>query len=318
MDLLSTALLSLLAMLLKAKTNHRGLGGATFGIFGAAGVCVCALVVARLTRLAAQADNAAATKRAWLVRGGLGVLVLGALIATGLPLVLSGSADGDVMARAAIFDMVLALAVVGFLLPRRTPRALALPSRTVALPLALCIVVVGFVRIETSEAATFVRQGGGAVASVLSALEAWTDRDGDGEGSHFGGSDCDEGDPRRHPTATDTLGDGIDQDCDGADGAVTHAVAAKDPAATPTGNTSSTTTATSAATVPASAPKSPTSDVTRPDVVLVTLDTVRADRTSVYGYDKKTTPNLEKLAARAMVFERAYAPGSTTQRGIIP
>ncbi|MCA9568780.1 MAG: putative metal-binding motif-containing protein [Myxococcales bacterium] len=29
--------------------------------------------------------------------------------------------------------------------------------------------------------------------------------------------DCDDNDPRVHPTATDTNGDGVDQDCDGQD-----------------------------------------------------------------------------------------------------
>ncbi len=41
-------------------------------------------------------------------------------------------------------------------------------------------------------------------------------------------------------------------------------------------------------------------------VVLIFMDTVRADRMSVYGYDRATTPNLETWASSAVVFERAY------------
>ena len=34
------------------------------------------------------------------------------------------------------------------------------------------------------------------------------------------------------------------------------------------------------------------------NVLLITLDTTRADRLGSYGYDKATTPNLDALAAR--------------------
>ena len=50
----------------------------------------------------------------------------------------------------------------------------------------------------------------------------------------------------------------------------------------------------------------------RPNVLLVTLDTVRADHCSVYGYGRDTTPNLQRLAARSVIFESAYAPMATT------
>ena len=36
-----------------------------------------------------------------------------------------------------------------------------------------------------------------------------------------------------------------------------------------------------------------------PNVLLIVLDTVRADHLSVYGYERPTSPNLERLAARA-------------------
>ena len=45
-------------------------------------------------------------------------------------------------------------------------------------------------------------------------------------------------------------------------------------------------------------------------VILISLDTVRADHLSLYGYPRPTTPNLEKLATRAAVFTEAmcHAP----------
>ena len=36
----------------------------------------------------------------------------------------------------------------------------------------------------------------------------------------------------------------------------------------------------------------------RPNIVWITLDSVRADHTSVAGYHRDTTPNLERIAGR--------------------
>jgi len=44
-----------------------------------------------------------------------------------------------------------------------------------------------------------------------------------------------------------------------------------------------------------------------PSLLLVTLDTVRADRIGAYGHAAARTPNLDRLAARGVRFERAYA-----------
>jgi arylsulfatase A-like enzyme len=50
----------------------------------------------------------------------------------------------------------------------------------------------------------------------------------------------------------------------------------------------------------------------RPHVVLITLDTVRADHLSLYGYERATTPFLERLARESTVYTRAFAPGAMT------
>ncbi len=50
----------------------------------------------------------------------------------------------------------------------------------------------------------------------------------------------------------------------------------------------------------------------KPNVVLVTIDTVSAKRTSLYGYDRQTTPNLQKLADESVVFERFYSNFNVT------
>ncbi len=50
----------------------------------------------------------------------------------------------------------------------------------------------------------------------------------------------------------------------------------------------------------------------RPNVLLVTLDTVRADRMGFLGSKRGLTPELDRLAARAVVFERAFAQAPLT------
>jgi arylsulfatase A-like enzyme len=45
----------------------------------------------------------------------------------------------------------------------------------------------------------------------------------------------------------------------------------------------------------------------RPSVLLVTIDTLRADHVSAYGYTVRTTPRLDRLAREGVLFEQAYA-----------
>jgi arylsulfatase A-like enzyme len=52
-----------------------------------------------------------------------------------------------------------------------------------------------------------------------------------------------------------------------------------------------------------------------PDVVLVSLDTTRADRLSTYGYARETSPHLSALAADALRFDAARSPSSWTLPG---
>ena len=47
--------------------------------------------------------------------------------------------------------------------------------------------------------------------------------------------------------------------------------------------------------------------VTTPSVILLTLDTTRADRLGSYGYQGGHTPNLDALAQRGVRFERTYS-----------
>lgn len=50
----------------------------------------------------------------------------------------------------------------------------------------------------------------------------------------------------------------------------------------------------------------------RPSVLLISIDTLRADRCSAYGYERETTPHLQRLAEDGARFAVAYAPTATT------
>jgi arylsulfatase A-like enzyme len=50
----------------------------------------------------------------------------------------------------------------------------------------------------------------------------------------------------------------------------------------------------------------------RPSIVLVVIDTLRADAVSAYGSVEGTTPTLDALAAEGLLYRRAYAPSPWT------
>src|SRR5439155_596353 len=52
-----------------------------------------------------------------------------------------------------------------------------------------------------------------------------------------------------------------------------------------------------------------------PDVILVSLDTTRADHMSTYGYARETSPNVTALAKDALNFTRARSPAEWTVPG---
>lgn len=54
----------------------------------------------------------------------------------------------------------------------------------------------------------------------------------------------------------------------------------------------------------------------RPNIVLIIVDTLRADKMSCYGFGEQTTPELDELAARGVRFERVIAPSSWTRPSI--
>jgi len=54
------------------------------------------------------------------------------------------------------------------------------------------------------------------------------------------------------------------------------------------------------------------SDDSRPNVLLISIDTLRADRVSAYGHDVPTTPRLDRLASEGILFARTASVSSFT------
>ncbi|MDR3621499.1 MAG: sulfatase-like hydrolase/transferase [Paludisphaera borealis] len=59
-------------------------------------------------------------------------------------------------------------------------------------------------------------------------------------------------------------------------------------------------------------PSPPAAASRPPNVLLIVLDTVRADRMSLYGYERDTTPSLARLAGRGVTFGQARSTAPWT------
>ena len=53
----------------------------------------------------------------------------------------------------------------------------------------------------------------------------------------------------------------------------------------------------------------------RPPILLISIDTLRADHLSCYGYEVQTTPSIDRLASDGILYENAISPSSWTLPG---
>jgi arylsulfatase A-like enzyme len=160
--------------------------------------------------------------------------------------------------------------------------ALALPSLLLAVALS-----VGRNDRVRKAATSFTGLAGPSVRAIQTAV----DFDRDGYSPLLGGGDCNDFDAEVHPGAFDWPDDGIDQDCNGHQATL----AARAPAPF--------------AAVPPSVPESP-------NVLLITIDALRADHVGSYGYARATTPNLDALAAESVRFSNGWAHAPSTRYSV--
>jgi choline-sulfatase len=192
---------------------------------------------------------------------------------------------------------VLLLLLAAYQLPALLRR---LPNWAAALA---CVVAVGCTwlsgrLLEEPTLALAVERKTALSGSSLKLLRRATDRDGDGFAGKFGGGDCNDSDARVNPTADETPGNGVDEDCSGGDESAAAPSAAEEPAAAP----------------------EPPKVTTLPkdlNVVFISVDTLRYD-IGFTGYPRKITPNIDALAAKGTYFDRAYSLASYTSKSMGP
>jgi arylsulfatase A-like enzyme len=193
-------------------------------------------------------------------------------------------------AALAVFVLALVAALfsdMGHELRRRSPwlrGAIAIGVPAVLLSLAL-----GTGRLDRVRKAAVAFTG--ASAPIVGVLQRVTDFDGDGYSSILGGGDCNDFDRAIHPGAYDRPDDGIDQDCNGHQATRTP---------------------------PPRAPFAPVPPglAAAPNVLLITIDALRADHLGAYGYARPTSPRLDALAKQGTLFSDAWAHAPSTRYSI--
>lgn len=128
-------------------------------------------------------------------------------------------------------------------------------------------------------------------SKVAAAVEARTDYDKDGATAYFGGGDCAPHNPAQNPRRMEILNNGIDEDCRFGD-------LTADVATYKTGKNKH--------------PR-PAGIGARPNILLVTVDALSQEHTTLGGYKRNVTPNLAAWAKQATTFESAFAVSSGTR-----
>ncbi|HEY0193679.1 MAG TPA: sulfatase-like hydrolase/transferase [Kofleriaceae bacterium] len=264
---------------------------ATVGAIAAA--IPVAFIVARLLELALVplARRARAVSSPWAPLAALGAMLIVAAIAwaardweTARQLPLRPPLVGAAGVAAAVLALRPAVALARVVARQPAWRRLAIAVAAPLVSLWLVLATGGSAAIIKA-AAAYTGLGG----PIAHTLRRAFDRDHDGYARYLGGGDCDDSDPNVHPGAPEIPDDGIDQNCVGGDATTT--AAAESPSFVPR---------------PAGVP---------PDfnILVITIDTTRADHLGMYGYPRATSPNLDAMARTGTVFDHGWAHAPSTR-----
>ncbi|MCB9528207.1 MAG: sulfatase-like hydrolase/transferase [Myxococcales bacterium] len=162
-------------------------------------------------------------------------------------------------------------------------------------------------------------------AGAVVLLQPLFDADGDGYAGLLGGGDCDDANPEVNPGAREVARNSVDDDCFGGDspgapgaageGAAGEGAAGEGAAAGAAAGDDAAGDDAAGRDDAVEAGEAPVF-VERPNVVLITVDTLRADHLGFMGYPRPTSPALDALAARGLVFRWVFAQGPQTKASV--
>ncbi|MCG8420618.1 MAG: sulfatase-like hydrolase/transferase [Proteobacteria bacterium] len=168
------------------------------------------------------------------------------------------------------------------------------PALRAALPVSVFALAIAVIAI--AGAPDSVRKAAGQYSGLggplTRTLRTLADFDRDGHSRILGGGDCNDWNAQIHPGFPEIPDDGVDQNCVGGD--ATLARSTDEVGFVP---------------VPDSVP----ADF---NVLLITIDTLRADHVGAYGYTRPTTPNIDAVARSGALFVNGWAHAPSTRYSI--
>ncbi|MES1206239.1 MAG: sulfatase-like hydrolase/transferase [Pseudomonadota bacterium] len=173
---------------------------------------------------------------------------------------------------------------------------------------------------DGSPALRAAQEGSLGMRMGLRIARAATDGDGDGFSARFGGADCDDRRADVYPGAEDVPGNGVDENCEGGDApavAEDAGEAESKNGGEGTGDAVAPDPTKNRAAAQAASPGGAAGKFAG-NILIITIDALRADRLGVAGYGrpagKSLTPNLDALAKRGAYFRRAWSQAPNTPR----
>jgi len=195
----------------------------------------------------------------------------------------------------ALLATLWAVSALSSSLPRRVPRAL---KRSLSLVVALFMATPLFTLSAHEDGRLYALQGSGWLQGALERVRALTDLDQDGHSGLFGGGDCAPFNSKIHPSARELPDNGVDDNCRAGDLTLKRATFKREE-------------------MPTEPPPQ--------SLILITIDTLRPDHMSAFGYGKDTTPEIKAWSEGGVRFTRAYSASAWTSiavssmmRGLYP